>query len=65
MNCPKCNHECEADFVDNGVGDERCGPWFCNPDTGGCGWVEDAIEELMINLFDSPKGKIYNNENIR
>lgn len=42
MICPECGKECEADFVDNGVGMQRCGPWVCVPDMGGCGWIEDS-----------------------
>lgn len=27
--CPYCNNECEADWVDNGVGMVQCGPYYC------------------------------------
>lgn len=37
MNCPECGADCDADFVDNGVGTERVGPWRCE----ACGWVEE------------------------
>ena len=46
MKCPECGKECEADFVDNGIGMQRCGPWVCNPDNGGCGWVEEQIPDV-------------------
>lgn len=46
MKCPECGKECEADFVDNGIGMQRCGPWVCNPDSGGCGWVEEQPPDV-------------------
>lgn len=44
MLCPICGKPCEADFVDNGVGNERVGPYRCEP----CQWVESPVE------FDAP-----------
>lgn len=49
MNCPECGKECTAEFVDNGVCMQRCGPWKCPQDLGGCGWVEEK-DELSILL---------------
>jgi hypothetical protein len=28
--CPYCGNEADADFMDNGVGMERVGPWGCD-----------------------------------
>jgi hypothetical protein len=28
--CPFCEAECSADFADNGIGEERCGPYCCD-----------------------------------
>ena len=36
MRCPECGAICEADFVDNGVGNQRVSPWRC-PE---CHWIE-------------------------
>lgn len=30
MKCPFCRRPAEAEFVDNGVGEERCSPWRCD-----------------------------------
>ena len=38
--CPECGRELQADFVDNGVGNQRVGPWWCD-----CGWFEDVNED--------------------
>lgn len=27
--CPYCGTECEAEFVDIGVGEQQCGPFHC------------------------------------
>ena len=27
--CPYCGSECEADWVDIGVGMQQCGPYYC------------------------------------
>ena len=58
MKCPKCGHECEADFVDNGVGEQRCGPWACLPDSGGCGWCEEAPADIMVGEQLRTTGKV-------
>jgi hypothetical protein len=43
--CPYCGFtECEADFVDIGVGYQQCGPYYC-PE---CGAVE-------MGAYDNPK----------
>jgi hypothetical protein len=47
MNCPRCGRKCVADTVDNGLGEQRCGPWVCDPDGGGCGWVESQSGLLV------------------
>lgn len=39
IKCPKCGAECEADFVDNGVGNQQCGPYVCE----ACGWIEKQV----------------------
>lgn len=40
MKCPHCGHECEADFVDIGVGEQRVGLYHC----AVCLWVEEDPE---------------------
>jgi len=30
QNCPYCKAECEADWVDVGVGHVQCGPYYCD-----------------------------------
>ena len=49
MLCPCCGKPCEADFVDNGVGEERCGPYRCEP----CGWVESVPECDAVTDFNA------------
>jgi len=34
--CPRCGETAVADFVDNGVGMQQCGPFSCE----ACGWTE-------------------------
>lgn len=48
MLCPHCGRPCEADFVDNGVGNERVGPYRCEP----CDWVEPSIEMDAASYFN-------------
>jgi hypothetical protein len=48
MNCPECGKKCEAEFVDNGVGMQQCGPYVCDPCLGGCGWIQDELEVLDV-----------------
>jgi rubredoxin len=38
--CPSCEKIARADFVDNGVGMQQCGPFHCE----ACGWVEHPVE---------------------
>lgn len=48
MECPQCGCIITADYVDNGVGNERCGPYACE----ACGWVEEQIDFLPgIDVF--------------
>lgn len=47
--CPVCGKPCEADFVDNGVGMERVGPYRCND----CKWVEPSIEFDAMTDFNA------------
>jgi hypothetical protein len=50
MTCPACGLIAVADFVDIGVGMQRCGPFGCE----ACGWTEDtrAVEELLLPIED-------------
>lgn len=48
MNCPECGKECEAEFIDNGVGMQQCGPYVCDPCLGGCGWIQDELEAYDV-----------------
>lgn len=52
MDCPKCGAKCEADFVDIGVGEERCSPWRC-PE---CQWVEPTEPDPFVDyeIIDGP-----------
>jgi hypothetical protein len=34
--CPRCDAPAVCDTVDNGVGEQQCGPYVCV----ACGWVE-------------------------
>lgn len=43
-NCPYCDAVCDADFVDNGVGLQQCGPFHCEQ----CG-------SSQIAPFDEPR----------
>lgn len=38
--CPQCGEWAAADYVDNGIGLERCGPFNCE----AYGWVEIATQ---------------------
>lgn len=51
MNCPKCDHPCERDMVDVGVGEIPCGPWGCP----NCFWCED--DEWSAFTPDEAKGE--------
>lgn len=44
MKCPQCGSECCRDEVDNGVGMQPAGPWYCD----NCHWVdpEDYMDFL-------------------
>lgn len=47
MLCPHCEKPCEADYVDNGVGCERAGPFHCV----ACQWVEPTLElDAMLDF---------------
>jgi hypothetical protein len=48
IKCPKCGNDCEADFVDIGVGEQRASPWGCP----NCHWVEET-EDLINDGFDN------------
>ena len=39
--CPYCGEECEADWVDIGIGVTQCGPYHCD----GCGASEIGPEK--------------------
>ena len=46
--CPYCGEECEADFVDNGIGMAQCGPYHCF----NCGASEIGPEMEFEELED-------------
>ena len=48
--CPNCGWNCEADYVDIGVGEQRTSPWRC----ANCGWVDDDASDL-IDLSEIPE----------
>jgi rubredoxin len=52
MKCPACGLIAVADFVDNGVGMQQCGPFGCE----SCGWVGDDSDEplLPVDASDMP-----------
>ena len=39
VKCPYCNEECEADFVDIGVGYQQCGSYGCR------NWLSFSLNE--------------------
>lgn len=41
--CPECGTPTECDSVDNGIGEQQCGPYGCP----ACHWVEPSIDELI------------------
>jgi hypothetical protein len=48
--CPKCNETLEADFGDNGFGEQKVGPWSCsNP---ACYWVEgdEGLQPIYVEI---------------
>jgi glutaredoxin len=46
--CPYCKSNCEADFVDNGVGMVQCGPYHCYE----CGASQIGPEMKFESLED-------------
>jgi len=46
--CPYCHKPCEADWVDNGVGMQQCGPYHCF----ACGASEIGPEMKFEELTD-------------
>lgn len=46
--CPYCGNECQADFVDNGIGMVQCGPYHCF----SCGASEIGPEMQFEDLTD-------------
>lgn len=48
LRCPRCRSWATADFVDNGIGLQRCGPYRCDV----CKWVES---QDLVGLFDADK----------
>lgn len=53
--CPRCGTTCAADFVDIGVGEQKCGPWVC-ADQEGCGWVEPHLTDEQLDLIADDEG---------
>lgn len=53
--CPYCGDECNADFVDNGVGMVQCGPYHCF----SCGASEIGPELWNWYLKDREGKRIY------
>lgn len=47
-NCPYCNTECHADFVDIGVGMQQVGPYHCN----ACGATQIGPNDRARQLTD-------------
>ena len=43
--CPECDRWTRAEWIDNGVGLQQCGPYCCE----SCGWIEQrpSIENLF------------------
>lgn len=46
QSCPYCNHPCEADWVDVGVGFVQCGPYHC--DACGSSEIGGFDEERVL-----------------
>ena len=41
--CPMCGERTDAEYVDIGVGNERCEPWSCH----ACGWIEPVLDDEL------------------
>lgn len=50
--CPYCGEECEADWVDVGVGMVQCGPYHCL----NCGASQIGPEWSDWHIYDKEKG---------
>ncbi len=50
MKCPVCGSDCEADFVDVGVGEIQSGPYVCQ--NMKCRWIEPSILDEMIKSIN-------------
>jgi len=48
MRCPECGAWATADYVDNGVEMQRCGPYSCD----ACGWVEPRNDLSLLGGFE-------------
>lgn len=47
--CPECGEWAHADFVDNGVELQQCGPYVCKK----CGWCQtNELKDLLLALKD-------------
>lgn len=62
VNCPYCSFPCEADWVDVGVGEIQCGPYYCqNCKASEIGPFDDlrplTDEENRTNWY-SPESKL-------
>lgn len=50
--CPNCeNGYAVCDTVDNGVGNQQCGPYSCE----SCGWIESHADHGMLDFDDELK----------
>lgn len=50
LRCPKCGSWATADFTDNGIGIQQCGPYHCDV----CQWVE---QQDWIGSFDADQSR--------
>lgn len=48
-NCPYCKTICRADFVDNGIGMQQCGPYHCEKCKASEIGAYDVKRELTKN----------------
>ena len=54
QDCPYCKTVCDADFVDNGIGMQQCGPFHC--DNCGASQIGPFDKERTLSAQEQDKG---------
>lgn len=58
--CPYCESECEADWVDIGIGYTQCGPYYCEEcGASEIGSFDDIGINKQVNIFYSRQISLY------